>query len=52
MPAASPEILLLDEPTDHLSLALVEEFEQALRDDRGTLVLVAHDQAMRRPLHR
>lgn len=42
-----PDVLLLDEPTDQLSLALVEELEQALGDRRGALVAVSHDRWLR-----
>lgn len=42
-----PDVLLLDEPTDHLSLALVEELEQALGDRQGALVAVSHDRWLR-----
>jgi macrolide transport system ATP-binding/permease protein len=43
-----PDVLLLDEPTDHLSLALVEELEEALRRRPGPLVVVSHDRWLRR----
>ncbi len=43
-----PDVLLLDEPTDHLSLALVEELEQALGERQGALVVVSHDRWLRR----
>jgi macrolide transport system ATP-binding/permease protein len=46
--AADPDVLLLDEPTDHLSLALVEELEQAVRDRSGPAVLASHDRWLRR----
>lgn len=41
------EVLLVDEPTNHLSPALVEELERALAEFDGTLVLVSHDRLMR-----
>ncbi|HEX5512327.1 MAG TPA: ABC-F family ATP-binding cassette domain-containing protein [Actinomycetales bacterium] len=43
----APDVLLLDEPTDHLSLALVEELEEALRRRGGPLVVVSHDRWLR-----
>lgn len=42
-----PDVLLLDEPTDHLSLTLVEELEEALGERRGALVAVSHDRWLR-----
>jgi macrolide transport system ATP-binding/permease protein len=43
----APDLLLLDEPTDHLSLALVEELEEALQHRGGPLVVVSHDRWLR-----
>lgn len=43
-----PDVLLLDEPTDHLSLTLVEELETALGERRGALVVVTHDRWLRK----
>lgn len=43
-----PDVLLLDEPTDHLSLLLVEELEQAITGRRGPVVVVSHDRWLRR----
>ncbi|GAA3376684.1 ABC-F family ATP-binding cassette domain-containing protein [Streptomyces sannanensis] len=42
------DLLLLDEPSNHLSPLLVEELEQALRDYPGALVMVTHDRRLRR----
>ncbi|MET8758788.1 ABC-F family ATP-binding cassette domain-containing protein [Lentzea sp. NPDC004782] len=42
------DVLLLDEPANHLSLALVEELEGALADYPGAVVLVSHDRLLRR----
>jgi len=41
------DVLLVDEPTNHLSPALVEELERAFGAFAGTLVLVSHDRTMR-----
>lgn len=45
---ADPDVLLLDEPTDHLSLVLVEELEEAVRRRRGPVVVVSHDRWLRK----
>jgi macrolide transport system ATP-binding/permease protein len=42
------DVLLLDEPANHLSPALVEDLENALADYGGTLVIVSHDRLLRR----
>ncbi|MFD4862533.1 ATP-binding cassette domain-containing protein [Streptomyces atratus] len=42
------EVLLLNEPTNRLSPALVEELETALADYDGALVVVSHDRRLRR----
>ncbi|MFC3386986.1 tylosin resistance protein TlrC, partial [Couchioplanes caeruleus subsp. azureus] len=41
------ELLVLDEPTNHVSLALVEEMEQALAGYPGAVVVVSHDRRFR-----
>lgn len=38
-----PDILLIDEPTNYLDLAVIEELETALRYWSGTLVIASHD---------
>ena len=45
--AARPDVLLLDEPTDHLSLALVEELEAAVTTWTGPVVVASHDRWLR-----
>ncbi|MEV5593729.1 ABC-F family ATP-binding cassette domain-containing protein [Streptomyces sp. NPDC052496] len=41
------DLLVLDEPTNHVSLALVEELEEALAAYRGAVVVVSHDRRFR-----
>ncbi|MEE8603206.1 ABC-F family ATP-binding cassette domain-containing protein [Euzebya tangerina] len=45
--ARPPHVLLLDEPTDHLSLSLVEELEAALLSSPGAVVVASHDRWLR-----
>ncbi len=44
----APEMLLLDEPSNHLDLAGLEAIAAALRAYRGALLLVTHDAAFAR----
>lgn len=41
------DLLVLDEPTNHIALSLVEELEQALDQYRGAVVVVSHDRSFR-----
>ena len=41
--ARAPEILVIDEPTNYLDLATIEELETALADWSGTLIIASHD---------
>lgn len=38
-----PDILLLDEPSNHLDIASIEWLETFIRDYRGTVLIVSHD---------
>jgi macrolide transport system ATP-binding/permease protein len=42
------DLLLLDEPSNHLSPTLVTELEEAMDTFTGALVVVSHDRALRR----
>ncbi|MCX4673790.1 ATP-binding cassette domain-containing protein [Streptomyces sp. NBC_01433] len=46
--ARPADLLLLDEPANHLALGLVQELERALTDWSGALVVVSHDRLLRR----
>lgn len=39
----TPDILLLDEPSNHLDLKSIEWLENYLREYKGTVVIVSHD---------
>jgi ATPase subunit of ABC transporter with duplicated ATPase domains len=41
-------LLILDEPTNHLDLAAVEQVEAAIDEYQGAVLLVTHDERLRR----
>ncbi len=45
--ADPPDVLILDEPTDHFSLSLVEELEAAIDACEGAVIVVSHDRWLR-----
>ncbi|MDP5227307.1 MULTISPECIES: ATP-binding cassette domain-containing protein [Arthrobacter] len=45
--ADPPDVLLLDEPSNHLSLALVDQLEEALEAFAGAVVIATHDRWLR-----
>lgn len=46
--AKPPHLFLLDEPSNHLSLALASELEEALDGYPGAVVIASHDRWLRR----
>jgi ATP-binding cassette subfamily F protein 3 len=43
MLANNPNILILDEPTNNLDLEVLEKLENALKDYKGTIIFISHD---------
>ncbi|SFY39972.1 ATP-binding cassette domain-containing protein [Streptomyces atratus] len=48
--ARPADLLLLDEPANHLALGLVQDLEEALAHWPGALVVVSYDRLLRRRL--
>ena len=46
--AARPHVVLMDEPTNHLSMSLVEELTEALGAARAAVVMATHDRQLLR----
>lgn len=46
--ADPPEVLVLDEPTNHFSLLLATEIEAAIPHYQGTLIIASHDRWLRK----
>lgn len=46
--AARPHVLMMDEPTNHLSIALVDELTEALGATQAAVVLSSHDRQLLR----
>ena len=38
-----PDCIILDEPSNHLDLEVLEELENGLKEYKGTLIVVSHD---------
>lgn len=47
---ARPHVLLFDEPTNHLSIALVNELTEALKTTLAAVVVVSHDRQLQSDL--
>lgn len=43
------DLLVLDEPTNHIALDLVEDIQAALTTHPGAVVMVSHDRDFRAP---
>ena len=43
-------LLILDEPTNHLDVDTKEELKKAIKDFKGTVILVSHEEAFYKDL--
>lgn len=43
-----PDVIILDEPTNHLDLPSIEELENMIRNFKGAVIYVSHDEVFRK----
>lgn len=48
--ATKPHVLLLDEPSNHLSISLVDELTEGLHATKAAVIVATHDRQLRRDL--
>jgi macrolide transport system ATP-binding/permease protein len=47
---AAPHLLVFDEPTNHLSIDLIDELTTALKQTKAAVIIATHDRRMRNDL--